>query len=179
MKIENVLFDVIKAVLFSIILKIAVGSLINCFYLSTFRFPFLTPVPAYFRVVPNYDRTGLKCHQKKSLTLSFFLSLYSLYYAEAWNELAGPISASLRPGNAAPFEEMSQRWRAVGNTVSDLTGLRFEPQTSRSRDERVTARPTGRSIANIINSLIDTSSTWFGNEQEPGPKNGYVKRYQW
>ena len=72
------------------------------------------------------------------------LSLYLLDYAEVCNELAGPISASLRPGNTAPFEEMSQRWRAVGNTVSDLTGPRFEPQTSRSRDERVTARPTGR-----------------------------------
>ena len=32
---------------------------------------------------------------------------------------------------------MSQRWRAVGNTVSDLTGPRFEPQTSCSRDKRV------------------------------------------
>ena len=32
----------------------------------------------------------------------------------------------------------------VGNTVFDLTGPRFEPQTSRSRDERVTARPTGQ-----------------------------------
>ena len=80
------------------------------------------------------------------------LSLYSLHYAEACNELAGPISASLRPGNTAPFEEMSQRWRAVGNTVSDLTGPRFEPQTSRSRDKRVTARPTGRS------SMIDISA---------------------
>ena len=67
-----------------------------------------------------------------------------MYYAETCNELAGPISASLRPGSRAPFEEMSQRWRAVGSTVSDLTGPRFEPQTSRSRDERVTARPTGR-----------------------------------
>ena len=72
------------------------------------------------------------------------LSLYSLYYAEACNELAGLISASLRPGNTASFEEMSQRWRAVGNTVSDLTDPRFETQVSRSRDERVTARPTGR-----------------------------------
>ena len=50
----------------------------------------------------------------------------------------------IAPGNTASFEEMSQRWRVVGNTVSDLTGPRFEPQTSRSRDERVTARPTGR-----------------------------------
>ena len=72
------------------------------------------------------------------------LSLYSLNCAEACNELAGPIFASLRPGNSAPFEEMSQRWRAVGNPVSDLTGLRFKPQTYRFRDERVTARPTGR-----------------------------------
>ena len=31
---------------------------------------------------------------------------------------------------------MSQRWQAVGNTVSDLTGPRFEPQISCSRDER-------------------------------------------
>ena len=38
---------------------------------------------------------------------------------------------------------MLQRWRAVGNTVSDLTRPRFKLLTSRSRDERVTARPTG------------------------------------
>ena len=49
---------------------------------------------------------------------------------------------------------MSQRWRAVGSTVSDLTGPRFEPQTSRSRDECVTARPTGRYIANVDLSNI-------------------------
>ena len=72
------------------------------------------------------------------------LSLYSLQYTKACNELTGQISASLRLGNTAPLEEMSQRWRAVDNTVLDLTGLRFEPQTSRSRDERVIARPTGR-----------------------------------
>ena len=30
-----------------------------------------------------------------------------------------------------PFEEESHRWRAVGNTLSDLTGPRFEFQTSR------------------------------------------------
>ena len=52
--------------------------------------------------------------------------------------------ASLRPGTTAPFEEMSQRWRVVGNTLSELTDPRFEPQTSRSRDESVTDRPTGR-----------------------------------
>ena len=45
--------------------------------------------------------------------------------------------------NTALFEKMSKRWRAVGNTVSELTGPRFKPQTSHSRDERVTARPKG------------------------------------
>ena len=83
-----------------------------------------------------------KTNKLLSLIIKSNLSLYSMDYAEACNELAGPISASLCPGNTASFEEMSQRWRAVNNTVSDLTGSRFEPQTSRSRDERVTARPT-------------------------------------
>ena len=52
-----------------------------------------------------------------------------------------PISTSLRPGDIAPFEEMLQWWRAVGNTVSDLTSPRFEPQTSYSKEKRVTVRP--------------------------------------
>ena len=81
------------------------------------------------------------------------LSLYSLCYAEACNELAGPISASLRPGNTAPFEEMSSQWQTVDNTVSDLIGPRFGPQTSRSNDERVTARPTGRFKASAIQPI--------------------------
>ena len=67
-----------------------------------------------------------------------------MLYAEACNELMGSISALLRPGNTALIEEMSQRWRAVGNTVFDLSGPKFETQTSRSRDERVAACPTGQ-----------------------------------
>ena len=94
--------------------------------------------------------TILMTYQSLFVKIKSNLSLYSLYYAEACNELAGPISASLRPGNTAPFEEMSQRWRAVGNTVFDLTDPRFEPQTSRSRDERVTTRPTGRYVFKSI-----------------------------
>ena len=64
------------------------------------------------------------------------LSLYSLCYAEACNELAGLISVSLRPVNKARFEEMLQRWRAIGKTVSDLTGSRFELQTACFRRTR-------------------------------------------
>ena len=40
--------------------------------------------------------------------------------------MAGPISALLHPRNTAPFQEMSRRWRAVGNTVYDLICASFE-----------------------------------------------------
>ena len=59
--------------------------------------------------------------------------------------LRGPSPRHWGLGGTAPLEEMLQQCRAVGNTVSDFTGLTFEHQTSRSRDERVTARPTVRS----------------------------------
>ena len=45
---------------------------------------------------------------------------------------------------------MLQRWLFVVNTVSDMNNLRFKPQTSRFRDERVIARPTGRSLLNFF-----------------------------
>ena len=68
-----------------------------------------------------------------------------IYYAEACNELVGLIFASLHPGNTAFFEEMLQRWRAIGYLVSGLTGPRFEPSNSRSRGELVIVRATGQS----------------------------------
>ena len=77
-----------------------------------------------------------------AIKLNFLL--YSLYYAEECNKLAGLVSASLRAGSTGLFEEISQRWQAIGSNVLDLTDPRFEPQTSRSRDERVIARPAGR-----------------------------------
>ena len=58
---------------------------------------------------------------------------------EVCNEFARPISASLRPGKTASFEDMLQRRRAVSNTVSNTTGPRFERQISRSRDESIIA----------------------------------------
>ena len=64
--------------------------------------------------------------------ISLYLLLYSLYYAEACNKFAGPISASLRLGNTAPFGKMSQRWRVIGNTMPNLIGPRFAPQTPTS-----------------------------------------------
>ena len=55
------------------------------------------------------------------------------------NEFADPISMSLHPGNTASSEKMLQWWRAVGSTMSDLTGPMFDLQTYRFRDERVPA----------------------------------------
>ena len=64
-----------------------------------------------------------------------------LNYAKACNEFTDPS-----PRHCARAKQLlsKQGWRAVGNTVLDLTGPTFEPQTFRFRDERVTARPTGR-----------------------------------
>ena len=43
--------------------------------------------------------------------------------------------------NKISFEEMSEQWQAVGNTASDLTDLKFEPQTTCSWVEHIIARP--------------------------------------
>ena len=55
--------------------------------------------------------------------------------------VGGAHLTSLRPGSTASFQEMLQQWRAVGKTMSNLNGTRFEPRTYRSRDKRITTRP--------------------------------------
>ena len=73
-----------------------------------------------------------------------YLLLYSLNCVQApvtsWRDHIRVIALA---SSAAIFEEMSQRCKAVGNTVVDLTGPRLE-QNSRSRDEGIIALPTGR-----------------------------------
>ena len=104
-------------------------------------------------------------------------SLYLLYYAEACNKFAGHISASLRPDNSAALEEMSQRWRAVGNTVSDLTGQRFEPDPASDTNALPLDRQVGKKaeeafLSNVLKALlwpIYDLSTQCCNLQ---PKNG-------
>ena len=63
---------------------------------------------------------------------------------QACKEFAGPISASLCPGNT-PTQLFWKKCRSGGEplaTLFDLNGPRFEPQTSRSKDELVAAWPT-------------------------------------
>ena len=66
-------------------------------------------------------------------------SLYLLYYAKACNKFVGLFATTLRVRNTAPLEEKLQRWRAIGNSASDLTFPGFEPLTSRTRTKHDTA----------------------------------------
>ena len=73
------------------------------------------------------------------------LSSYLLYYAEACNEFAGLISALLRlRATQLLSKKMSQRWRAVGNTVSTLTSLRFYLTSELPLQRRTRYRSTNR-----------------------------------
>ena len=72
------------------------------------------------------------------INFSGSLSSHSLFYAEECTEFAGPS-----PHHCAwAFEELFAAVASLGNTVSDWTSRRFEPQTSCSRDERAIARST-------------------------------------
>ena len=97
--------------------------------------PFLTHQFAWMASIFDFiswaNTKGITYKCDRNVQIKSFIVL-----AEA-EEFWGSISESLRPGNTAAFFEMSQWWRAVGNTLSNLTGSRFEPQTSRSRDERL------------------------------------------
>ena len=78
------------------------------------------------------------------LGIKYFIKL-AVLYPKACNELVEPISAPLHlKDNTVSFEKMLQWRQTVDITVFDLTSPRLEPQISRSRDEYVTARPTGR-----------------------------------
>ena len=110
-----------------------------------------TDIPNLFFKLLQIKYTKLPIFLKKlkvclmygsSYSLTIKSSLYSLHYAKICNKFARPLSASLIQGNTAPFEEMILRWRAIGNTLHNLTSQRFELQTFRSRDKCVTVRPT-------------------------------------
>ena len=64
------------------------------------------------------------------------------YYAEAYYEFAGPIFPSF----------------CLRATQSGLTGPRFEPQTSRSTDGCVTAKPTARLVNGWVKSRFETDA---------------------
>ena len=76
---------------------------------------------------------------------------YLLYYAKACNELAD--TRVIATGLDSFFEEMSQRWRFVDKTISDLRSLGIEAQTSRSRGKH-TNHSTKWPTLNLITSVM-------------------------
>ena len=69
-------------------------------------------------------------------------SLYPRYHAEVCNEWRAHLR-SLASGQHSS-EETSQRWRAIGDTMSDLTGSGIEPQTSHTDRDMLNIEPTYR-----------------------------------
>ena len=89
----------------------------------------------------------------------------------------GAISASLPPGNTVLSEEMLQRWQVVGNSVSNLTGPSFEPQTYRSRGGRIVTQPTGRlNFYDIAFLLVQFSEKFFEKREKNRTRKRKVKR---
>ena len=78
------------------------------------------------------------------------------------NKFAGPMFASLRRGNTAPFEEMSQEYRDRGNTVSDLIGTRFKPHTPAAKTDTL---PLDQQLAFSKNSLSQNIFVYGKNRQ--------------
>ena len=81
---------------------------------------------------PDYNSISFFHKQELMSYKGDLKTLFSnLYYARCITPKR--LTSSLGPfprfigfwSNKAPFEEMSQRWRAVGNSVFDLTGRRY------------------------------------------------------
>ena len=75
---------------------------------------------------------------------------------DACNEFAGAHFQVIGPCQIiAPFQEMLQGWRAIGNAVSNFTDPRFEPKTFRFRDESVTARLNARYLSRYYRQYFE------------------------
>ena len=91
-----------------------------------------------------------------------------MFYAEACNELAGPISASLRSGNTAPFKKISQRWQAVATLCliwpeRDLDLRPPVPETNALPLDQLAGAMNYQLVGNIILCLfVDTiTQQWY------------------
>ena len=87
----------------------------------------------------------------RQLKYQINLSLYSLYYAEACNEFAGPIPASLRPrATQLPPKKCRNGGEPLATLCPIQPTLDLKFRSPAPGTERVTARPTGRYDSNII-----------------------------
>ena len=115
----------------------------------------------YFSTV--LQRNANKQHYSKNKNdlfiscITFFNQILILAAVrQSMHQVCGAYLCGIAP--VGKFEEMLQQWQAIGNTVTNLTGPRFEPQASCSRDKRVTARPTGIVVDNFLLTIIFTFS---------------------
>ena len=128
----------------------------------------------------NYSLQAPCCDKHKSSKSVCFENLLNLIFHHTHcntpkrvYEFTGPISSSLHPGNTASFEEMSQRWRAVGNFVFDLACPRFKPQPSRSRKEHV----TGYQISSRSIFWKWSAKAWFADNFDK--QSSIILTYRW
>ena len=89
----------------------------------------------------SHESVSAKSYDKK-LKIKSFIIFAALRPLSVLRVRGAHLRVIAPTRKKAPFEEILQRWRAVGNTMSDLTGPRFEPLSSCSRNEHVTARQT-------------------------------------
>ena len=67
---------------------------------------------------------------RNQIKIKFFIMLAEL--CQSVQQVCGAHFHVIVPARSiAHFQKISQRWRAVGNTVSNLTGRIFKPQTCR------------------------------------------------
>ena len=102
-------------------------------------------------VVVNEPEAGKECVVHRQL-FSFFYSKYQIFiilalYAEAFSTSGGAHLRGLTPGQHSLKKKTSQRYLAVDDTVSYLTGPGVETQTSRT-DSDVLNNKANRPISN-------------------------------
>ena len=76
--------------------------------------------------------------------------MLAVYSANARNELLQSIFAVLRLGSIASEEERRSGGKPLAISSFDSTGPRSEPLTSRTRNERVAVRITGRLAGRVV-----------------------------
>ena len=92
-------------------------------------------------VLPNFSSGDKNCLLNQSNQIAVVcrgenaVVILAVVYRSV-ERVGGAHLRVIAPWQKALFEEKLQRWRSVGNTVFDLIGLRFEPQTSGSTNER-------------------------------------------
>ena len=87
-----------------------------------------------FQLLPNNQLSNIRITFQQQIKSNVLL--YSLCNAEACNELADPSPRHCARTTQLLSKNYRRGWRAVGNSVFDLTNPRFELQTSRSIDKR-------------------------------------------